>query len=125
MNSLWTTKWKKAAIWFSGYISFLALVLLGGYFITKTDDEELKKTTKLSFFVTLIFAAISGFISIITNIGNMFDNFYYTAFYDVCDVISRLNTIAEIIVFTVFILLAFFKTSEKPVSENTDSGTEG
>ena len=49
MKKVWTNRWKKVLIWLSGYLSFIAFAIVGGYTIVKSEDEELKKTTKAAF----------------------------------------------------------------------------
>ena len=64
MKEGWTNRWKRLLIWVSGYLSIIAYVIVGGYFMVKSDDEDLKKTAKSAFIVTIIFTAISAFLAI-------------------------------------------------------------
>ncbi len=112
MNGVWSEKWKKALIWFSAYASFVAFALTGGYVIVKNDDEELKKTTKTAFFVTLIFAAISAFLSIFYNFASMSDRFYNSGAYDFYSITTSLVAVAKIVVYTVFIVYDFLKKDD-------------
>ncbi len=107
MNGTWTKKWKTLFIWFSGYFSFTTLAIVGGWTIVKSEDEGLKKTAKLAFIVTLIFAAISAFLSIYHNFAGIFDNYYSSVAYDIYDVLTKLLNIAKIVVFAVFIIKEF------------------
>ena len=68
MKELWTQRWKKALIWLSGYLSFIAYALVGGYVIFKTTDKELQRSAKLVFVITLIFTAIDAVMVILGNI---------------------------------------------------------
>ncbi len=113
MNNVWPMKWKKALIWFSGYISFVAFALVGGYTIVKSDSDELKKTAKQAFIVTLIFAAISAALSLFYNVGNLGDSFYSSGAYDAYSTISKLVPIAQIIVYAVFIVITFVKKEDQ------------
>lgn len=44
-------KLKKVFILLSGYLSFIAFAIVGGYVFIKSDSEELKKTAKLTLIV--------------------------------------------------------------------------
>ena len=117
MKEGWTTRWKALFIWLSGYLSFIAFAVVGGYVIVKSEDEELKKTAKTVLIVTLIFTAISMFLGIYSGIGNMTDNYYASNAYDAYGVIQQITNIAKIVVYAVFALIAFFggkNTSAQP-----------
>ncbi len=123
MNGTWTKKWKTLLIWFSGYFSFTTLAIIGGWTIVKSDDEDLKKTTKLAFIVTLIFAAISAFLSVYHNFAGLFDNYYSSVAYDIYDVLTKLVNLAKITVFAVFIIKEFVdekKVEVKPEEEKKE-----
>ncbi len=109
MNGTWSEKWKKALIWFSAYSSIIAYALVGGYVIVKDEDEELKKTTKMAFFVTLIFAALSAFLSVFYNFASMGDGYTLSGAYDFYNIANKLVSIAKIAVYAVFIVLEFAK----------------
>ncbi len=76
MKPEWTNKWKKCLIWFSGYFSFIAYAVVGGYVVIKGEDKELKKTAKTAFVVTLIFACLSAFLTLFSNFGGMSETYY-------------------------------------------------
>ena len=116
MKEGWTTRWKALFIWLSGYLSFIAFAVVGGYVIVKSEDEELKKTAKTVLIVTLIFTAISMFLGIYSGIGNMTDNYYASNAYDAYGVIQQITNIAKIVVYAVFALIAFFggKNNRRP-----------
>ncbi len=109
MKSNWSNKWKKCLIWFSAYMSFIAFALVGGYTIVKTEDEELKKATKVAFIVSLIFACISGFLTIFSNAAGFSDNYYGSAAYDFYNIFSKIVNIAKVVVFAVFIIIELVK----------------
>ncbi len=115
MNGTWSQKWKKALIWFSGYIDFVAFALVGGYAIVKTEDEDLKKTAKQVFVVTLIFAVLSALLGIYNYCGNLFfDNYGYSSdAYEFYQVATNLVNLARIIVYAVFLVLTFVKKEEE------------
>ncbi len=109
MKNIWTKKWKNVLIWFSGYFSFIAFAITGGYAIVKSEDEELKKTAKTAFVVTLIFACISAFLTIFSNFGSMSDNYYGSGAYDFYSIFSSLVAVGKIITYVVFIILELAK----------------
>ena len=109
MKEGWTTRWKAFLIWLSGYLSIVAFAIAGGYAIVKSDDEELKKTAKQALIVTLIFTAISVFLSLYNTIGGMTDNYYLSKAYEAYEVMHDLMTIAKIVVFVAFAAFSFFK----------------
>lgn len=97
---------------------------------SETDDEELKKTAKQAFIVTLIFTAISMFLSLYNNFGGMADNYYTSAGYQVYSILLQLTNIAKIVVYVVFGAIAFFggnakavpHAEEKKEEENKEEG---
>ena len=101
MKEGWTTRWKALFIWLSGYLSIIAFAIVGGYAIVKSEDEELKKTAKQALIVTVIFTAISMFLSLYNAIGVMTDSYYASAAYEAYSILSQLTAIAKIIVFVV------------------------
>ncbi len=62
-------KLKKVFVLLSGYLSFIAFAVVGGYVFIKSENEELKKTAKLTLIVTLIFTAISAVLLIYNHFG--------------------------------------------------------
>lgn len=129
MNEGWTKRWKALFMWLCGYLSFVAFALVGGYVIVKSEDEELKKTAKTVLIVTLIFTAISMFLSIFYSIGSMTNNFYSSDAYDFYNIMQQITTIAKIVVYVVFALIAFFggnavTTHNSSVNKNTERKKE-
>ena len=128
MKEGWTTRWKALLIWLCGYLSIIAFIIAGGYTIVKSDNEELKKTTKTAFIVTIIFTLISMFLALYNSIGGMVGNYYSSAGYDAYNVLVQITTIAKIIVYVTFGALAFFKGNyapeKMPQSDGQNSGEE-
>lgn len=124
MKEGWSRRWKALLIWASGYLSFIAYAVVGGYTIVKSDDEELKKTAKQAFIVTLIFTAISMFLSLYNNFGGMADNYYTSAGYQVYSILLQLTNIAKIVVYVVFGAIAFFGGNAKAVPHAEEKKSE-
>ncbi len=113
MKEGWTNRWKKLLIWVSGYLSIIAFVIVGGYFIIKGEDEELKKTAKLVFIVTIIFTAISAVLALYSSILTLAGASYTSTAYNIYEWLTSITLIAKIITFATFALLAFFGKNEK------------
>ena len=110
-------KLKKVFILLSGYLSFIAYAIVGVYVLVKSDNEELKKTAKLTLIVTLIFTAISAVLLIYNHFGNFFGGYYSSTAYDVYSIITGIVAIAKIIVYAVLIIMVLVK-KDKEISEN-------
>ena len=110
-------KFKKVFILLSGYLSFIAFAIVGGYVFVKSDSEELKKTAKLTLIVTLIFTAISAVLLIYNHFGNFFGGYYGSTAYDVYSMITGIVAIAKIIVYAVLIIMVLVKKGNE-ASEN-------
>ncbi|MBE5730925.1 MAG: hypothetical protein E7350_03145 [Clostridiales bacterium] len=121
MNNVWNKKWKSVLVWVSGYLNFLALVLVGGFFYVKNEDEELQTAAKHAFIVTIIFAAISAFFSIFNYIGGLTNNYYSSDAYEFYSTCNTIVGIAKIIVYAVFVVLALVKKRAPAPAENTQS----
>lgn len=122
MKEGWSRRWKALLIWASGYLSFIAYAIVGGYVIVKSDDEELKDTAKKAFIVTLIFTAISMFFSIYNSIGALSSSYYSSGAYVAYGVLQMIVNIAKIVVYVVFALLSFFNV--KVVSDKSEEKAE-
>ena len=122
MKEGWSRRWKALLIWASGYLSFIAYAIVGGYVIVKSDDEELKDTAKKAFIVTLIFTAISMFFSIYSSIGALSSSYYSSGAYVAYGVLQMIVNIAKIVVYVVFALLSFFNV--KVVSDKSEEKAE-
>lgn len=120
MKEVWTNRWKKLLIWVSGYLGIIPFVIVGGYTIVKSNDEELKKTTHRAFVVTIIFTIIAAFIAIYTVCMDLADNVSYKA-EEAIKWISGLTVIAEFIVYAIFAIVDFCKKDDKvEVIKETD-----
>lgn len=122
MKEGWSRRWKALLIWASGYLSFIAYAIVGGYVIVKSDDEELKDTAKKAFIVTLIFTAISMFFSIYNSIGALSSSYYSSGAYVAYGVLQMIVNIAKIVVYVVFALLSFINV--KVVSDKSEEKAE-
>lgn len=101
MNNMW----KKVFIFLSAYLSIIAFAVLGGVIWYKKDEEEdVKKTLKLALIITLIFTAISAFLSIYNHIGSLCPNYYSSTAYDFYDILSTIVALSKIIVFAILII---------------------
>ncbi len=117
MKKTWSNKWKKCLIWFSGYFSFIAFAVVGGYAVIKGEDEELKKTAKTAFVVTLIFAAISAFLTIFYNFASLSPNYYGGGAQSFYQILSAIVAVARIIVFAVFVIIELAKNDGAKVEQ--------
>ena len=120
MNINWNTKWKSALVWLSAYLSFIAFVVVGGYFYVKKEDEELQTATKRAFLVTLVFTALSAFFSLFNYIGGLTNNYYASSAYEFYSTCTAIVGIAKIVVFATFIILALVKKEAPAASENKE-----
>ena len=106
MKNIWNNRWKKALIWLCGYVSLIAYAITGGYVIVKSNDEDLRRTAKTAFVVTLIFTAIDAFITILSSIYGL--SGYNQGFSEFLSWFRFIVQIAKIAVYAVFIILALF-----------------
>lgn len=116
----WSDKFTNILIWVSGYVSFIAFAVVGGYMLLKGNEKQ-KQTTKMVFIFSLIFLAVSTSLGCINTFGGMFNGYYSSWVSEFCSVVSRLNDIAEASVFATFIVIELLKKDkpevEKPVNE--------
>ena len=115
MKKIWTLNLKKALLWLCGYLSFIAFAICGGYVIIKKEDEELKSTAKLVFFVTLIFTAIDALVLILRDINGL--SGYTYGFSTFLSWFSFLIQIAEIAIYAAAIILSLLGMGRKTPSE--------
>ena len=117
-------KLKKVFVLLSGYLSFIAFAIVGGYIFVKSDNEDVKKTAKLTLILILIFTGISALLLIYNQFGGMFDGYYSGAAYDVYTIISGIVAIAKAIVYAVFIIIELVKKDDKKEVENKKEATD-
>lgn len=106
MKNIWNNRWKKALIWLCGYVSLIAYAITGGYVIVKSEDEDLRRTAKTAFIVTLIFTALDAFVSILSSIHGLAG--YNQGFSEFLSWFRFFLQIAKIAVYAVFIILSLF-----------------
>ncbi len=109
MNTIWTKKWKSALIWMSAYLNIIAYALVGGYCIVKNEDDELQASAKNAFIVTIIFTALSAFLSLFNYIAGFADNYYSSSAYDFYSTFNSIVGISKIIVFATFTVMTLIK----------------
>ena len=128
MKNIWNNRWKKALIWLCGYVSLIAYAITGGYVIVKSEDEDLRRTAKTAFVVTLIFTAIDAFVSILSSIHGLAG--YNQGFSEFLSWFRFFLQIAKIAVYAAFIILSLFggekesadaSKTEKSNAAKTDS----
>lgn len=124
MSEAWTKKWKEVLIWFSGYVSFIAYAIVGGYVIVKSSDEDLKKTVKKVFIFSLIFSAVSALLLIFNYFGGMVNGYYSSSAYRFYSISSNIVNIAKIVVFAVFIIKTLVKKEKSNPTTNTPQKEE-
>lgn len=123
MKEVWTKNWKDVLIWLSGYFSLITYAIVGGYVIVKSDDEELKKTAKTTFIVTLIFTALSALLALYNYCGSFADAYYSSVAYKVYTISNTVLGIAKIIVYAIFIILALVNKKD-PVQQPAQNTEE-
>lgn len=114
MNNMW----KKIFILLSGYVNFIAFAVVGGIVCYKTEDEELKKTVKLTLIVSLIFLGLLAILAIYNYIGGMFNGYISSAAYDAYSIMKSIIIIAEIVVYAVLIIMELVKGLSKKEENN-------
>ena len=121
-------KFGSLIIWASAYLNVVAFALCGGYFWLKSDDEALKGETKKALIVTLIFTAANMLLSLISQLISLCGITYGSDTYTVYQKISSLVSLAKIIVYAAFALIALFAgengSSDGGRTENSDGQDE-
>ena len=97
-----SSKWQKLIVWLTGYLSIIAFVIGGGYIFMKTEDEDVKKSCKTVFLISLGFTALDIIFLIIRNITSAAGD--YQAINGVSITVGVIAMI-EAIVFVVFCAL--------------------
>lgn len=120
----WNKKLSKLFILLSGYVSFIAFAVVGGYCLVKSDDEELKDTTKKVFIISLIYYAICAVFLVLGDFGGMSSNYYGSGFYKFINITSNLIEIAKIVVYSILMLMVVFDVKLSANEENDDNKTK-
>ncbi len=103
MKEVWSKAWKKVLIWVSGFAGIIAFAIVGGYTVVKGESEELKRTAKLCFVVTLLFLAAEALVSILLSISGIAHSGGFNSFLEWLNLILL---IARIAVYAVFVIMA-------------------
>ena len=117
----WNNKLTKLFIYLSGYVSFIAFSIVGGCVLLKSYDDDLKKTTKNVFIVSLIYYGLLAILRILGLFGAMSSSYYGSGFYSFINVMTNIIEIAKIVVFAGLIIYEIFKkdsTKKAVVEEN-------
>lgn len=125
------SKWKGVFVWLCGAVNIIAFAVVGGYALVKEEDKSVRKTAKTALFVTLVFIAIKAVLALFGYIGGMFDGYYQSVPWKICDILDRLTNIARLCVYGFFIIMTFFskqtpeileegEKEEKTEDKNTD-----
>ncbi len=105
--------WKKILILLSGYVSFIAFAVVGGFIFLKNENEELKKTAKITLIISLIFIGLLAIFAIYNYIGSMCSGYLSSGAYDAYIIINNIILIAEIVVYAVLIIIELVKGLSK------------
>ncbi|MGN1061919.1 MAG: hypothetical protein ACI4RO_02225 [Candidatus Scatosoma sp.] len=119
---------KKAAsliVWASAYVDVIVFALCGGYVWLKSNDETVKKETKKALIVTLLFVAVGMMQTFVGQCLSLFGVSYGSDLYTAHQIITNVITIAKIVVYAVFALLAFFKNENAAVNGAGSVATAG
>lgn len=116
-NGKWTRKLINVLIWVSGYLNFVAFVVVGGFAIIKGNDEQ-KLVSKRVFVVTLIFLALNSLMTYLGYIGGWFDGYYGSGVYEFQVNMTRIINIAEITVFATCIVVELLKKEDPLTAED-------
>ena len=96
-------------VWASAYVNVIVFALCGGYAWFKSNDETVKNETKKALIVTLLFTAVGIIQTFVGQCLSLFDVSYGSDLYTAHQKIANVITIAKVVVYVVFALLAFFK----------------
>ncbi len=120
MKKINFSKWKGVFVWLSAAVSFIAFAVVGGYALVKEEDESVKKTAKTALFVTLVFYGIKAILVFFGYIGGMFDGYYTSVPWKICDILGRVLSIAKLFVYGLFIVMTFFSKQTPDILENEE-----
>ena len=97
-------QWKKLVLWTSAYVNIIVFALVGGYFVLKDDDANVKKSAKYAFVVTLAYTVFSILLNILSYVSHGLE---WTS---VQPIFSKINTIMNFSRFIVYPVMAFVDT---------------
>lgn len=112
--------WLKLILWVSAYANAIIFALCGGYVWIKTEDEDVKKEIKKVFLISLIFIAVDALLALIHSFLNIAESNDYRVY----SIVSSLITIAKIVTFAIFALLAFFDNGVMKEENNENDSNE-
>ena len=118
LNDSWNRNWKTVLIWVSAYLSFIAFVIVGGYFFTKSEDKEAKAAAKNAFVVTLLFTAANAAVAAFGYIIGCFDASDAFEAYTVKSVFNAIIGIGEIATYATATIMALLKKDEVVITAN-------
>ncbi len=98
-------RWQKLIVWLCGWGSLIGLVVAGGYFYQKSEDEDIRHSVKWAVAVTAIFTGLSMLVSLVNYIlsaASVYDPNY------TMNTISYCISIIKILVYAVLFSLDFF-----------------
>ena len=106
-------------VWASAYVNVVVFALCGGYAWFKSNDETVKNETKKALIVTLLFTAVGMIQSFVGQCLSLFGVSYGSDLYSAHQMIANVISIANIVVYAVFALLAFFKNDNAAANGKT------
>ena len=108
-------------VWASAYVNVIVFALCGGYAWFKSDDETVKNETKKALIVTLLFTAVGMIQSFVGQCLSLFNVSYGSDLYTAHQKIANVISIAKIVIYAVFALLAFFKNGNAAAKGKTSA----
>ena len=120
----WNKKLTKLFIYLSGYVSFIAFSIVGGCVLLKSYDDDLKKTTKRVFIISLIYYGLLAIFSIFGLFGGMNPNYYGSGFYQFVRVMTNIIEIAKIVVFAGLMIYEMVKKDNDKQITDEDNDTK-
>ena len=108
-------------VWASAYVNVIVFALCGGYAWFKSNDETVKNETKKALIVTLLFTAVGIIQTFVGQCLSLFDVSYGSDLYTAHQKIANVITIAEVVIYAVFALLAFFKNDNAAANGKTSA----
>lgn len=119
----WTEKLTNVLVWVSGYVSFLAFGLIGGYILIKGNDNQ-KLTSKRVFIVVLMFLAATAVMEVFYNFASLSDNYYGSFAQDFYVIVSKIIEIVRIGVFATFAVLELINKKNSAIEPTNNNGEQ-